>query len=114
MKRAHARSFPFMQLRTSLPWSLGARSGRRSKRVVGPIMARIAPFHLRLYRGIAATPEARKIARDLYRPMRQREQLDRERHTAHRDRGMAIKAEQLLHANCDLWSSLGAIVDCNQ
>src|SRR5258708_39383522 len=78
---------------------LGPCRGRGDERIVGPMMARIAALHLGLDRGVAAAPEAGKIARDLHRPMSRRQQLDDERDAPCGNGGMAVEAEQLLHAN---------------
>src|SRR6516165_4373400 len=78
---------------------LGAARRRGGKRIVGPGMARVAALHLGFDRGVAAAPEAGEIARHLHRPMRRRQQLDHERHPPRRDGGMAVEAEQLLHAD---------------
>src|SRR6516225_9794953 len=93
--------------------SFGARCGRRSEGVIGPWMARIAALHFGFDCRIAAAPEAGKVARHLHRPMRGRQQVEDERNATLGNRGMAVETEQLLHANCDLWSRVRPVIDCN-
>ena len=66
---------------------------------MGPGVPRIAPFHLGLNRRPRSLPEARKIARDLNRPVRRREQIQCERQLTVSDRRMLRQPKQLLHAD---------------
>src|SRR5262249_22087738 len=60
---------------------------------------------------VTATPEARQIARDLYRPVCRRQKLDHQRHAAGSNRRVDRKTEQLLYADRQLRSLLRLIVD---
>ena len=75
------------------------------------MMARIAAFHLGLDRGVAAAPEAGKIARHLHRSLSRGQQRDDERDPSSRNGGMAVEPEQLLDADCDLRPFFGFIID---
>ena len=59
----------------------------------------IAAAHVGAHIRPGAAPEAGQVARRLDRPMRRRQQLQRQRHGAAGDRRMLAEAEQLLHAD---------------
>src|SRR4051812_15049220 len=91
---------------------LGPRRGRSSERIVRPMMARIAAFHLGLDRGVAAAPEAGQIARHLHRPLCRGQERNDEGNAPSGDGGVAVETEQLLDADCDLRPFFGFIIDC--
>src|SRR5207344_1410393 len=90
---------------------LGAAGGCGGERIVGPGMAGIAALHFGFDRGVAATPEARQVARDLHRPVRRRQELDHQRYPSAGNGGVAVEAEQLLHADRELGPLLRFVVD---
>ena len=69
------------------------------ERIVRPDMLGIAAAHVGAHIGPGAAPEAGQVARRLDRPVRRRQQFQRQRHRAAGDRRMPVEAEQLLHAD---------------
>ena len=66
-------------------------------RVLRPDMPRIAPAHVGAHLCPGAAPEARQVARRLDRPVRRRQEFERQRHGAVAGRRMTVEAEQFLH-----------------
>src|SRR6516225_331217 len=95
----------------SRPARLGPRGWWRRSGIVGPRVARIPPFHLGFHRGPRSLPEARKVAGNLHRPMRRREQMQGERQLAVGDRWMLGEPEQLLHADVQGGCTRRVVVD---
>ena len=62
-------------------------------------MLGVAAAHVGAHIRPGAAPEARQVARRLDRPVRRRQQLERQRHGAAGDRRMPVEPEQFLHAD---------------
>ncbi len=88
----------------ALPW------GRR-RRIIGPMVARIARGHLPAHLRPATAPEPRKVAGDLDRAPGGRKHLDRDRDSALCDRRVDGGAIEVLGAHGDP-RMLTVIVDC--
>ena len=82
------------------PARLGPRGRRRMRGIVGPGVPRIAALHLGLDRRPRARPEARQVARDLDRPVRRRQQMQRQRQPAVGDRRDAASARTAPARGC--------------
>src|SRR5208282_6442545 len=81
---------------------LGTPGCGGGERIVRPGMFWIAAAHLGTHGGVAAAPESGQVAGQLHRPLRRREQFDRQRDSAAGNYWMAVETEKLLDADRDL------------
>src|SRR5690606_12196247 len=95
------------------PASAHAARRRRFERILGPVVLRVASPEILAHVAIRTAPEACEIARHLHRPLRRRQQLERDRHAAARDARAFVEPEHFLQPHGHDGRVLVAIVDAD-